>query len=264
MSLQLSRLLESVLANAPADTELGDQVDAVFREADRLRRRRTRALILSGVAVAAGIAAAGYLLTTTFLPATVGTAPEAAKQSVAAVPSTVADPVLTVVAPLVDGKRMHIYPRPPERGNGWRQYSVVDRDGKPRGMVEVAVYASPEGLCFPVLAAPGRCAHTEWAPRGIEYVRYDDDQDLDWQVHQTIARRMLGRPGGVGDGHRGARHGQHVARQAGADRRAGGADRHRPAAGRRVRAGGALHGTVVRGVPGLPGAGAGAGRLADD
>lgn len=190
MSLQLSRLLESVLANAPADTELGDQVDAVFREADRLRRRRTRAMVWSGVAVAAGIVAAGYLLTTTFLPATMGTAPEAAKPSVAVVPSTVADPVLTVVAPLVDGKRMHIYPRPPERGNGWRQYSVVDRDGKPRGTVEVAVYASPEDLCFPVLAAPGRCAHTEWAPRGIEYVRYDDDQDLDWQVHQTISRRI--------------------------------------------------------------------------
>jgi hypothetical protein len=106
------------------------------------------------------------------------------------VPSAIADPVLAVVAPQVDGKGMHIFPRPPERGNGWRQYSVVDDEGKPRGTVEIAVYPAPEDLCFPVPAAPGKCARTEWAPRGIEYVRYDDDQDLDWQVHQTIARRI--------------------------------------------------------------------------
>jgi hypothetical protein len=186
MSVQLRRLLESVLENEPA---LGDEVDAVFRAADRLRRRRTRAMVLSGLVATAGIAAAGYLLTTTLLPAGGRTAPHAAPTSTAP-PSIVADRVLTVVAPLVDGKGMHIYPRPPERGNGWRQYSVVDRNGKPRGTLDVAVYASPEDLCFPVPSAPGKCSHTEWAPRGIEYVRYDDERDPDWQVHQTIARRI--------------------------------------------------------------------------
>jgi hypothetical protein len=186
MSVPLRRLLESVLENEPA---LGDEVDAVFRAADRLRRRRTRALVWSGLIAAAGIVAAGCLLTTTLLPTGGGTTPHAAPTS-AAPPSTDADRVLAVVTSVVDGKGTHIYPRPPERGNGWRQYSVVDRDGKPRGTLDVAVYASPEDLCFPVPSAPGTCSPTEWAPRGIEYVRYDDEQDPDRQVHQTIARRI--------------------------------------------------------------------------
>jgi len=67
---------------------------------------------------------------------------------------------------------------------------VVDQDGKPRGTVELAVYSVAEDLCFPVPAAPAKCARTKWAPAGIEYVRYDDDHDPDWQVHQTIARRI--------------------------------------------------------------------------
>jgi hypothetical protein len=188
MTVQLSKLLEHVLDGEP---ELGDQIDAVFRRADRLHRRRTRRLIGGGAAAAAAIVAAGYLITTTFLPATVGTvAPMTGSPGTVPVPSAIGDPVLAVVAPLVDGKQMEIFPRPPERGDGWRQYSVVDRDGKPRGTVVIAVYPSPEDLCFPVRSAPDKCARTEWAPRGIEYVRYDDDRDLDWQVHQTIARRI--------------------------------------------------------------------------
>jgi hypothetical protein len=191
MSVALRELLEHVLEGEPT---LGDEVDAVFRRAARLRRRRTRALIVTGCAAVAAIGAAGYLLTTTLLPGTAPPAPVAAAPSVTTsavpVPSSIADPVLAVIAPFVDDKKMAIRPRPPERGNGWRQYSVLDEDGKARGTVEVAVYPSPDDLCFPVLAASGKCARTEWAPRGIEYVRYDDDQDLDWQVHQTIARRI--------------------------------------------------------------------------
>ena len=32
--------------------------------------------------------------------------------------------------------------------------------------------------------------HRNATDDGIEYARYDDDQDVDWQVHQTIARRI--------------------------------------------------------------------------
>ncbi|GIF20959.1 hypothetical protein BJ973_005588 [Actinoplanes tereljensis] len=191
MNEPLTRLLERVLEGEP---DLGDEVDAIFRDADRIRRRRTRGLLGAGAAAVAVIAIAGYLLTTTLMPDTQAQppapAPARATASAVPVPSSVADPVLAVLAPVVDGKKLHIVPRPPERGNGWRQYSITDPDGKPRGTVEIAIYHVAEDLCFPVLAAPGKCARTEWAPAGVEYVRYDADQDRDWQVHQTIARRI--------------------------------------------------------------------------
>ncbi|HEX5206090.1 MAG TPA: hypothetical protein VFW27_39710 [Actinoplanes sp.] len=188
MTVQLNRLLEHVLDGEPP---LGDEIDAVFRRADRLRRRRTQALIAAAVVVVAVVVATGYALTTLLMPAKVASTPVASAGAFsAALPSAVADPVLALIAPIVDGRKMHIYPRPPERGSGWRQYSIADRDGKPRGTVEVAVYSIADDLCFPVLAAPGKCAKTRWAPAGIEYVRYDDDRDPDWQTHQIIARRI--------------------------------------------------------------------------
>jgi hypothetical protein len=55
--------------------------------------------------------------------------------------------------------------------------------------VLVAVYRASGDLCFPVLAAPGRCARAEKASKGIQFVRYDDESDPDRQVHQTIAHR---------------------------------------------------------------------------
>jgi hypothetical protein len=188
MSVQLNRLLEHVLDGEP---EIGEEVDEVFRAADRLRRRRTRGLLAAGAGAIAVIAAAGVLLTSTLMPSAGPPAPTPAPAppSALTMPSAVADPVLALIAPAVAGK-MHIYPRPPERGNGWRQYSLVGNDGKPRGTLELAVYAVKDDLCFPVQAAPNKCAKTEWAPAGVEYVRYDDDHDLDWQVHQTIARRI--------------------------------------------------------------------------
>lgn len=187
MTLQLNQLLEHVLDGEP---EIGDEIDAVFRRADRMRRRRIRMLVAAGVAGTAVIVATGYALTSTLMPSTGGGTPVTAQSSAAPRSSTAADPVLALIAPIVDGRKMHIYPRPPERGSGWRQYSVVDPDGKPRGTVELAVYSVAKDLCFPVPATPNKCAKTEWAPAGIEYVRYDDDHDLDWQVHQTIARRI--------------------------------------------------------------------------
>jgi len=192
MTRPLSRLLEHVLDGEPA---IGDEIDEIFRRADRLRRRRFQALIGAGLAVVAVIAAAGYALTSTLMPARNAAAPAPAAvpratASPAPRPSAVDDPVLGLLAPIVDGRKERIYPRPPERGNGWRQYSVTDQDGTPRGTVAVAVYATGKSLCFPVPAAPHRCAKVEWAPAGVEYVRYDDEKDRDWQVHQTIARRI--------------------------------------------------------------------------
>ena len=196
MTQPLSRLLEHVLDGEPV---IGDEIDEVFRRADRLRRRRIQALIGAGLAAVAVIAAAGYTLTSTLMPTGKTAAPSAGPHATALpsavqlpspVPSTVTDPVLGLLAPIVDGRKERITPRPPERGNGWRQYSVTDQDGTPRGTVAVAVYATGPNICFPVPAAPHKCAKVEWAPAGVEYVRYDDEKDQDWQVHQTIARRI--------------------------------------------------------------------------
>jgi len=197
MTQPLSRLLEHVLDGEPA---IGDEIDEIFRRADRLRRRRIQGLVGAGLVVVAVIAAAGYALTSTLMP-TAGRPAVRAGSAVPAVvgrgtadptprPSTDTDPVLGLLASIVDGRKEHIYPRSPERGNGWRQYSVTDQDGAPRGTVAVAVYATGKNLCFPVIGAPHRCAKVEWAPAGVEYVRYDDEKDRDWQVHQTIARRI--------------------------------------------------------------------------
>jgi hypothetical protein len=190
MSAPLSDLLQQVLQGEP---ELGDEVDAVFRRADRLRRLRTRALLGAGAAAVAVIAAAGYLLAVTLLPGitpiVAASAPPAAAPS-AVPPSSTADPVRSVLLPPIDGKDLTIADGAEERGGGWRSYPVRDSDGRSRGTVAVAVYHVAADLCFPVRDAPDDCAHTEWAPRGIEFVRYDDEKDADRQVHETIARRI--------------------------------------------------------------------------
>ncbi len=196
MNAPLNDLLQHVLEGEPAlgEPALGDEVDEVFRRADRLRRRRTRTLLGAAAVAVVTIAAGGYLLATTTLlrppdPVVLPVVAAEPSPSVWVRPSRMADPVLTVIAPMIDKKGMHIFPRPPERGTGWRQYSVLDSDGRPHGTVEVAVYDVPGKLCFPVVAKPGKCARADRAD-GIESRRYDDDKDLDWQVHQTIARRI--------------------------------------------------------------------------
>jgi hypothetical protein len=194
MTRPLSQLLERVLEGEPAP---GDEIDEVFRRADRLYRRRIQAVVAAGIAVIAVIAAAGYALTSTLMPtghpATPAVAPYAATTAGSAPSpsrSPVADPVLGLLAPVAGGRKERVHPRPPARGNGWRQYSVTGQDGAPRGTVAVAVYATGKTLCFPVPAAPRRCAKVEWAPAGVEYVRYDEQNERDWQVRQTIARRI--------------------------------------------------------------------------
>nr|WP_296067708.1 hypothetical protein [uncultured Actinoplanes sp.] len=186
MNVRLTDLLQPVLEGEPP---LGDETDTVFRRADQLRRRRLHLLLASGGGAVALIGVAGYLLATTFLP---DPAPRiAAPVPVSSAPSAPpADAVLAVLTPVLQEKKLKISPGTPSAGAGWRKYPVLDADGKSRGTVEVAIYHVTEDLCFPVPDAPGECAHTEWAPQGVEFVRYDDEQDPDRQVHQTIARRI--------------------------------------------------------------------------
>jgi hypothetical protein len=187
MTVPLGDLLEHVLAGEP---DLGDEVDAVFRRADALRRRRTRLLLAGGLAAVLGIALAGYVLTTTLMPASRAQPQVMVTSSAVPMPSAVVDPVLAVVAPVIDGKGLRVFPREPARGDGWRQYSVLDRNGDGRGTIEIAVYAAPGKLCFPVLADENACARTELTGTDMEFLRYDDAQDQDWQVNETIARRL--------------------------------------------------------------------------
>jgi hypothetical protein len=187
----LRELLEHVLEGEPS---IGDEVDAVFRRADRLRRRRTQGLLAAGLGGAAMVVAVGYVLTTMLIPATPELRPAPAPlpastpATVKPGPSVAADPVLDVIAPLVLSRSLRIVPNSAERGDGWRRYAVADGD-QPRGTVQVAVYDKPGEYCFPVRADREACARAERAD-GLEFVRYDDESDQDRQVHQTIARRL--------------------------------------------------------------------------
>jgi hypothetical protein len=178
---RLATLLAEALAGEPP---IGNGVAAVHRRAGALRRRHLRRVVAAGVAAVVLVAAAGYALTAAVVPATArrGAAASAAR------PTPPADPVLAILRPAAPGLRM--LPREPARGDGWRQYTVLDRaTGRTRGLIEVSVYAAPGGICFPVLADPGACARPERAG-DVEYVRYTDDRDVDWQVHEVIARRL--------------------------------------------------------------------------
>lgn len=187
MSVLLTAVLERACESEPPP---GDAVTDIVRRADRLRRRRARRVVLTGLVVVALVVLLGYALTTVLLP---GHRP----RSTAAVPvpqprpSAVLDPVLAVLAPAVDAKGYRIVPHPPASGAGWRQYAVLNAAGEPRGMVEVAVYDAPAGLCLPVLAAPDACALPDRTAAGIEYARYAETADIDWQVHEVIARRVV-------------------------------------------------------------------------
>ncbi|HET6481039.1 MAG TPA: hypothetical protein VFG35_13515 [Actinoplanes sp.] len=202
MSAPLNRLLQHVLEGEPP---LGDEVDAIFRRADRLRRRRTRTVLGAGAATVGLIAALGYVLTATLLsPPPVTITPPAV--SAIAAPSPVlsrtpapapalADGVLAVIEPLLEGRKLTIVPGSAERGPGWRQYRVTEGPGRPRGTIVVAVFDVGKNLdarkkwCFPVAADLDECARPDRA-HGLESVRYDDVSDPDRQVRQTVARRL--------------------------------------------------------------------------
>lgn len=190
MTAPLAELLGHVLEGEPA---LAGEVDEVFRRAEALRRRRTRLLLIAGASITVVIVLAGYLLTTTLLPAR--GAPRALPvspaitASAAPVPSAIADPVLALLVPMADAAHLRIVPRPPERGLGWRQYSVLTARGRPHGTVQVAVFSRPEGLCFPRRNGKDGCARADRAGGGVDYVHYGEGTDPDWQVNEAIARR---------------------------------------------------------------------------
>jgi hypothetical protein len=187
MSALLTAVLEKACESEPPP---GDAVPDINRRADRLRRRRAWRVVLAGLVAVALVVLLGFVLTNVLLPGHKA-------RSTAAVPvpqprpSAVLDPVLSVLAPPVDAKGYRIVPRPPSAGTGWRQYAVLNADGEPRGLVEVAVYDAPAGLCLPVQAEPEACALPDRTRGGIEYARYAETGDVDWQVHEVIARRVV-------------------------------------------------------------------------
>jgi hypothetical protein len=177
----LGGLLDQVFHDEPP---VHDGVEAVFRRAEAIRRRRLRTVIGAGISAVVLVAAVGFALTAAIVPAP-------AKRSTATpavTPARHADPALLAVRAAV-GDSLRVVPREPARGRGWRQYTVLHREsGRPRGLVEISVYAAPARLCFPVLADQDACARPERSGDDVEYVRYTDDRDVDWQVHQVIAR----------------------------------------------------------------------------
>jgi hypothetical protein len=188
MSLLLTEVLQR--ACVPEPPPPGDPLADIARRAERLRRRRARNVLLAGAIAVVVIMLLGYALTTVLLPG-----PKPRSTAAVAVPqprpSASLDPVLAVLAPPVDAKGLRIVPRPPATGPGWRQYAVQDGNGVPRGLVEIAVYDAPAGLCLPVLADPDVCALPDRTEAGVEYARYADTADVDWQVHEVIARRPV-------------------------------------------------------------------------
>ncbi|WP_285686658.1 hypothetical protein [Actinoplanes sp. NBRC 103695] len=177
-------LLAGVLIGEPP---VGEGVAAVYRRAEKLRRRRVRRVVTAGLVSAVVVAAFGYALATAVIPT-----PYLRKQVATPVagPAPVVDPVLVTLEPVLRDNGLRAVRREPSAGVGWRQYAVADaRSGRPRGLIEVAAYLAPDGLCFPVLSDREACAR----PMGggdVEYVRYSDDRDVDWQVQEAMARRL--------------------------------------------------------------------------
>jgi hypothetical protein len=172
----LDERLEQAFEDEPP---IGDAVDAVFRRAEWLRKRRILGVLLAGLLAVALVAAAGYGLASVLLPG-------ATRHPAVSPPSNAAGPVLAVLASVSD---FRIVPRSPAVGAGWRQYTALDEAGHPRGLIEVAVYTAPNGLCLPVLADQDACALPEHAAGDVEYARYGFDSDVGWQVNEVIARR---------------------------------------------------------------------------
>ncbi|MEU4216467.1 hypothetical protein [Actinoplanes sp. NPDC026623] len=187
----MSALLTEVLQRAcESEPPPGDAAADIVARSERLRRRRAWGVVFAAVVVVVIVVLLGYALTTVLLP---GPKPP----STAAVPvpqprpSSVLDPVLARLAPLIDAKGYEIVPPEPASGSGWRRYVVHDAAGAPRGLVEVVVFDAEAGICLPVLADPAACALPDRTGAGIEYARYADTGDVDWQVNQVIARRVV-------------------------------------------------------------------------
>lgn len=175
----LADRLTPALAGEPP---VGDAIDQIFRRAEQFRRRRARAVLAAGVALSGVVAATGYALTGLLLPA----AP--AHTAAPAAPPRL-DRVREVLAAALRPSGMSVVAREPARGDGWRQY-LVTAGGRPHGLVEVSAYAAPAGLCFPVRADRNACARPATDTASVNYVRYVDDDDPNWQVVEVIARHL--------------------------------------------------------------------------
>ena len=178
-------LLAGVLVGEPP---VGDGVAAVYRRAEKMRRRRVRKIVAAGMVSAAVVAGFGYALATAAIP----TPYQMRRQATPVVgPAPVVDPLLVALQPVLRDNGLKAVPREPGAGPGWRQYAVAHATtGRPRGLVEVAVYAAPDGLCFPLRNDREACARPMGDGGDMEYARYSDDGDVDWQVHEAIARRL--------------------------------------------------------------------------
>ncbi len=174
--------LAPALAGEPP---IGDAVDEIFRRAERLRRRRARVVLAAGAAVAALTAATGYALTALSIPA-------APAHTAAAPAPPRPDRIRELLAAAVRASGLSVVAREPARGAGWRQYLVRGADGRPHGLIEVSAYTAPEGLCLPVAAGKAACARPMTGPARVQYVRYVEDQDPDWQVVEVVARHLTG------------------------------------------------------------------------
>jgi hypothetical protein len=180
---RLSTMLDQVFSHEPP---VGGAVREIFNRAEAIRRRRARVVVIAGTIGVILLTIFGYALTTVLLPATPTQSPGAE----AAVQAPPKDPVLALLTPVFTASALTVTPREPARGDGWRQYLVLTAAGKPHGLVEVAAFAAPDGLCFPVLADKSACARPERASDNVEYVRYTFDRDVDWQTNEVIARRL--------------------------------------------------------------------------
>jgi hypothetical protein len=182
-STTLADRLVPVFAGEPP---LDNPVAAVLARAGRLHRRRSRLVLTAGAVVVTLVTFVAYALTTVVLPNT----PKRTTyiEPVAAVTTPHRDPALDQLAPLLRASGMKITPR--DHGDGWRQYDVQSKTGRPHGLIELAIYDQPDGLCFPLLADHTACARPETTPANVQYARYAFDRDVNWQVNETMARRL--------------------------------------------------------------------------
>lgn len=165
---------------------IGPGVTAVYQRADRMSRRRLQIVLATGAMAAVLVAGLGYVLTAAVVPDSV----RRGAQAGAPAPEADVDPVLMLLR-TVAGPDLRVVPREPSRGVGWRQYTVLNRaGGQPRGLIEVSVYTAPDGICFPVLTDRTACARPARVGENVEYARYGDTRDVDWQAYQTMARRL--------------------------------------------------------------------------
>jgi hypothetical protein len=164
---------------------VADAVNEVFRRVAAARRRRARLVLAAGSAAVVIVALLGYAMTTVLLPASPTQSPAA--ETVQRPPA--ADPLLALLTPMLAASGLTVVPHQPSRGNGWRQYLVRERGGRPRGLLEISVYAAPGPLCLPVLADKSACARPERAAGGVQYARYAFDRNIDWQVNEAMAHR---------------------------------------------------------------------------